>query len=93
MLRDVATGRVTGRFEGHRDAVACLSFSPDGKTLATGSYDRTVKLWDVRSGRARATLTGHTNWVFAVAFSDDGSSTGLGGSRQDGAGLGRIDGA
>ena len=49
-------GRVAGRLEGHRDAVACLSFSPDGKTLATGSYDRSVKLWDVKSGRARATL-------------------------------------
>ena len=74
VLRDVASGRVVGRLEGHRDAVSCLAFSPDGRTLATGSYDRTVKLWDVASGRERATLTGHTNWVFAVAFAPDGKA-------------------
>jgi WD40 repeat protein/beta-lactamase regulating signal transducer with metallopeptidase domain len=73
-LRDVASGRVVGRLEGHRDAVSCLAFSPDGKTLATGSYDRSVKLWDVDSGREKVELTGHTNWVFAVAFSPDGAS-------------------
>jgi WD40 repeat protein/beta-lactamase regulating signal transducer with metallopeptidase domain len=73
-LRDVASGEVIGRLEGHRDAVSCLAFSPDGKTLATGSYDQTLKLWDLASRRARATLTGHTNWIFAVAFAPDGSS-------------------
>jgi WD40 repeat protein/beta-lactamase regulating signal transducer with metallopeptidase domain len=73
-LRDVASGRVIGRLEGHRDAVSCLAFSPDGKTLATGSYDRTVKLWDVASGREKLELTGHTNWIFAVAFAPDGAT-------------------
>ena len=73
-LRDVASGRVVGRLEGHRDAVSCLAFSPDGMTLATGSYDRTVKLWDVASRRQKVELTGHTNWIFAVAFAPDGRS-------------------
>jgi WD40 repeat protein/beta-lactamase regulating signal transducer with metallopeptidase domain len=72
LLRDVASGGVLGRLQGHTDAVSCLAFSPDGKTLATGSYDQTVRLWDVPSRRARATLAGHTNWVFSVAFSPDG---------------------
>jgi WD40 repeat protein/beta-lactamase regulating signal transducer with metallopeptidase domain len=73
-LRDVASGRVIRRLEGHRDAVSCLAFAPDGRTLATGSYDRTVKLWDVFTGREKGTLSGHTNWIFAVAFSPDGRS-------------------
>ena len=88
-LRDLASGRVVGQLEGHRDAVSCLAFSPDGQTLATGSYDRTVKLWDVATRRQKLTLTGHTNWVFSVAFAPDGAITRLGRSRQDRADLGR----
>jgi WD40 repeat protein len=49
----------------HDGGVASLAFSPDGKTLVTGSLDKTVKLWD-------AALKGHTNYVQAVAFSPDG---------------------
>jgi len=54
-------------------AVAELAFSPDGRTLATASADRTVRLWDVQSRRPRGNpLTGHTNAVHQVAFSPDG---------------------
>jgi WD40 repeat protein len=44
---DWESGAVTHAFSGHIRAVTCLAFSPDGKTLATGSYDTTVLLWDV----------------------------------------------
>ena len=47
-------------------------FSPDSKTLATASHDRTAKLWDVATGRELATLRGHTSWVRSVAFVPDG---------------------
>jgi sugar lactone lactonase YvrE len=52
--------------------VLSVSFSPDGRLLASGSYDSTVKLWDVVAGKELRALTGHTTLVNSVAFSPDG---------------------
>ncbi len=57
---------------GHQGDVNSVAFSPDGKLLASGSGDKTVKLWDVASGILRHTLTGHGDAVLSVAFSPDG---------------------
>ena len=46
--------------EGHTNTVYSVSFSPDGTTLASGSFDDTVKLWDVATRENIATLEGHT---------------------------------
>jgi WD40 repeat protein len=46
-LWDPITGAQKANIEAHRAHITCLAFSPDGKTIATGSLDRTVKLWDV----------------------------------------------
>lgn len=62
---------------GHADWVFSLGFSPDGKTLATGSRDHTVILWDFSSPPALkkiATFAEHSGWVRAVAFSPDGKT-------------------
>jgi WD40 repeat protein len=52
--------------------VLSVSFSPDGKTLASASADRTAKLWDAASGKVTATLRGHASRVSAAVFSPDG---------------------
>jgi WD40 repeat protein len=58
----------------HSDAVYDVAFSPDGRLMASGSYDNTVKLWDRRSGQVLETLDGHKDQVFRIEFSPDGSS-------------------
>ena len=61
--------------EGHTETVISLSFSPDGRTLASGSHDNTIRLWDVATGAARGKpLAGHTDSVSSVAFSPDGKT-------------------
>jgi len=62
--------------QGHTEAVWLVAFSPHGKTLATASVDKTVKLWDTATGKERATLRGHTDIVFSVAYSPDGKTLG-----------------
>lgn len=59
---------------GHISCVSEVAFSPDGKTLASGSWDNSVKLWDVASGQEVKSLEGHTGWVWSVAFSPDGKT-------------------
>ena len=71
-LWDIATGTLRHTLEGHTDRVVSVSFSGDGQTLVTGSWDKTVRLWDVATGTLRKTLEGHTNWVHTVSFSPDG---------------------
>src|SRR5262249_28281455 len=56
----------------HNSTIFSVVFSPDGKRLATGSSDGTVKLWDASTGQELLTLKGHSNAVGSVAFSPDG---------------------
>ncbi len=57
---------------GHTDYVSSVKYSPDGKALVTGSFDRTVRLWDAVTGQPRVTITGFTHSVYSVAYSPDG---------------------
>src|SRR5262245_52174888 len=61
-------------FGGHTAVVSSVAVTADGKTLASGSYDTTIKLWDLPTGKETAPLRGHTAAVYAVAFAPDGKT-------------------
>jgi WD40 repeat protein/tetratricopeptide (TPR) repeat protein len=65
------------RLLGHSSGVRSVAFSPDGKTIATGSGDNTVKLWNLE-GKEIQTLKGHSSGVTSVAFSPDGKTIATG---------------
>jgi WD40 repeat protein len=75
--------QVVATLKGHAEEVYSVAFSPDGKFVATGSFDHTLKLWESATGKEVKTLAGqagHQKQVLCVAFSPDGRSLASGGS-------------
>lgn len=60
--------------KGHSSDVNSVAFSPDGQILATGSDDKTIKVWNLKTRQKIHTLNGHYGWVWAVAIAPDGKT-------------------
>jgi WD40 repeat protein len=61
--------RILGR---HGNWINRIAWSPDGRLLASPSYDRTIRIWDAAQGKCVAVLEGHESVVFSVTWSPDG---------------------
>jgi hypothetical protein len=71
-VRLYAGDKLSHQISAHRDHIYDLSFSPDGKVLATCGYDRVIHLWDTSTGKLIRDLKDHSDAVYAIAFSPDG---------------------
>jgi hypothetical protein len=65
--------------KGHSRGVTSVAFSPDGKSIVSGSWDNTLKVWDAESGRLMQTLKANTASISCVAYSHDGKRIVAGG--------------
>src|SRR5438105_3123719 len=74
---------VLATLKGHTEAVYAIGFTPDGKHVLTGSFDRTLKMWETATGKEVKTFggpQGHQNLVLSLSVSPDGQSVASGGS-------------
>ncbi|EXA29668.1 hypothetical protein FOVG_18859 [Fusarium oxysporum f. sp. pisi HDV247] len=66
-------GKDKHSLKGHSGWIFSVAFSPDGKLIASGSLDDTIKIWNAATGEVKHTLEGHDGGVFSIAFSPDGN--------------------
>ncbi|EEH05821.1 WD domain-containing protein [Histoplasma capsulatum G186AR] len=71
---DTASGRLIHTFEGHLAGISTISWSPDGAIIASGSDDKSIRLWHVSTGKPHPNpFLGHHNYIYSVAFSPKGN--------------------
>ena len=78
-IADYQNATPTNTLKDHISLVVSLAISPDGRTIASGSADETIKIWDAKSGKLLNTLPGHDKSVYSLAISPDGKTLVSGG--------------
>ncbi|HOV15740.1 MAG TPA: hypothetical protein PK771_15735, partial [Spirochaetota bacterium] len=73
IVYDLSTTKEVLRFSGHENSIQSIAYSTDGKYIASGSYDDTIKYWDRSNGNLIRTLKDHTGPVNSLDFSSDGN--------------------
>jgi WD40 repeat protein len=69
---DAKTGKLVATLKGHTNSVMCLAWTPDGKTLISGSTDYSIRTWNTTNWKQIAVLDGHTNTINGIAISPNG---------------------
>jgi RNA polymerase sigma factor (sigma-70 family) len=72
MVWDVVAGKYLRAFEGKPGPIISLTYSPDGKHLASCGQDKIIRVWDADTGRERGRLEGHEKDITSLAFADSG---------------------
>jgi WD40 repeat protein len=79
--RSAESGECLKILTGHTGDVTCIAVSSDSKWIASGSKDKTIKIWDIVSGQCQYTLIGHTERITDVSFKFDGDLVSSSGDR------------
>jgi WD40 repeat protein len=72
-IRQIENGQVV-RSINNNSGIFCMAFSPDSKMLATGGFDRLIRLWDIKTGKIVHTLAGHSDRLSSLTFSLNGKT-------------------